>query len=308
MKSGLVGFKPTTVLVPRDAVVPISDRQDSVGPMARTVRDAAYVLTAIASNFNTSTHPTTKMIDYVKFTQTTDLKGLRVGVPREDINRAISLDKHRSKRKDGEKGYLEEYVLTTFEKALQKLSEMEATVVDNVQFRSQDEWNSLSSPMRGIPGSGPLEAEFKASLARWCSMLTANPHDIRSLDDLIDFTCRTHAVQEEYPKRDVGRLVNSQRSPGINAPIVQESLHALLRIAGDEGILSALHDYQVDVLVFPNISNISASSMAATAGFPVFALPLGHYPEGAPTYTSGVEGELVDIDKGIPYVFCIQHR
>ena len=306
-RNGIVGFKPTTALVPRDGVIPLSDRQDSVGPMARTVRDAAHVLTAIADpSVVDGSMRTTKVPDYLKFTEATDLTGLRIGVPREDIARAVLLIREKNGNTGEEKDHLD-HVLAIFSQALRKLAALGATVVDNVKFRSQGEWN-LIDPWP--PATVSLEAEFKASLARWCSMLINNPQGIRTVDDLIDFTCRTNAAQEEYPKRDVGRLLNAQKSPGVNAPVTQESLRRMLRCSGDEGILGALKDYKVDTLVFPHLANLAATAMAAGVGLPIFALPLGHYPKGTPTYMNGVADELREIDEGIPYVYLLNcsHR
>lgn len=86
----LVGIKPTVGLTSRSLVIPISEHQDTVGPMVRTVKDAAYVLQAIAGkdpydNY-TSAIPRTPLPDYVAACKLSGLKGKRIGVPRDYLD------------------------------------------------------------------------------------------------------------------------------------------------------------------------------------------------------------------------------
>ncbi|KAK7423034.1 hypothetical protein QQX98_001324 [Neonectria punicea] len=161
--------------------------------------------------------------------------------------------------------------MSDFEKALDQLRAAGAVIVDNVRFRSESEWD--------------------------CSELVENPHDIKSVHDIIEFT---HSEPKElYPERNVDRLVSSRDSPGVDAPVTQQALAKMLRISAQDGILGALSDYELDALVFPNDYG-RPSTFAARAGMPVLALPLGFYPDGTRTRKTKV-GDQIDIAPNVPY-------
>ncbi|KAI0506424.1 glutamyl-tRNA amidotransferase subunit A [Xylaria bambusicola] len=286
-KNSVVGFRTTTGLVPRDGVIPLSDRQDTVGPIARTVKDAVYILSVIAgpSDYDnvTSSFPFAQVPDYLAYCRDTNLTGIRLGVPRSSI---ASKDP---------------YVLETFERALQCLRNAGASVVDNVKFRSEHEWMDWDLSER----KRPLEAEFKASIERWCGALVKNPHNITNVADIIQFI--ESEPRELSSERDVGRLISSRDSPGIDAEVTQAALEKMLRCSGKDGILGALEDYNVDALVFPNEYNLP-STFAARAGMPVFALPLGFYPEGTQSQETEV-GHQVEVAPNVPFglLFTAEH-
>ncbi|KAI1368528.1 glutamyl-tRNA amidotransferase subunit A [Xylaria arbuscula] len=286
-KSSVVGFRTTTGLVPRDGVIPLSDRQDTVGPMARTVKDAAYLLSVIAgpSDYDdaTSSFAFSQIPDYLAHCRDTNLTGIRLGVPRSSI---ISNDP---------------FVLEIFERALQRLKSAGASIVDNVKFRSEAEWRDWDSSDR----KRPLEAEFKASIERWCKTLVSNPHNITNVADIIQFIERE--PRELYSERDIERLISSRDSPGIDAEVTKAALDKMLKCSGKDGILGALEDYDIDALVFPNEYNLP-STFAARAGMPVFALPLGFYPEGTQPQDTKV-GHQVEVAPNIPFglLFTAEH-
>lgn len=278
MKNNVVGFCPTTGLVSRDGVIPLSDRQDTVGPMTRTVKDVALILSVIAgpSKYDsaTETNPFADIPDYASACRRPDLAGIRLGVPRRAIASA------------------DQVIMSSFEEALKKLSEIGAAVIDNVEIPSQDEWDAWDPRER----KRALEAEFKSSINRWCGELTHNPENISGLDDLIQFV--QHHPKEACPRRNIERLLESQKSPGIDAPITQQALEKMLRCCADDGLLSALKQNNLDALVFPNIADLP-STCAARAGFPIFAVPLGFYPRGTEAKNTS-QGDQVDIAPNIP--------
>lgn len=94
-QNNLVGIKPTVGLTSRFLVIPISEHQDTIGPMARTVKDAAYLLQAIAGrdsrdNYTSAIPHPKNMPDYVAACQFDGLKGARVGIPSNVINLYIN--------------------------------------------------------------------------------------------------------------------------------------------------------------------------------------------------------------------------
>jgi amidase len=203
-----------------------------------------------------------------------DLSGLRIGVPRKSICAETP------------------YAQQTFDEALKTLSAAGATIVSDVKFRSEKEWDAWDASER----KRPLDAEFKASISRWCRDLVENPNNITSVEDIIQFIKAD--PREEYPERNVERLIGSKESPGIDAPVSRKALEKMLRCCGDDGILGALEDYKLDALVFLN-NRDRASIFAARAGLPIFALPLGFYPEGTRIKKSKW-GDLVDVAPNVP--------
>ena len=166
-------------------VIPISVRQDTVGPMARTVKDAAYMLSAISgkdSNDNwTSTQPFEQPPDYVKACNHSAFKGARLGVPRNGISPFLS--DHNAP------------VMAAFEEALEIITSAGAKVWDDANFASFD----IDAFQRN--SSVVLDTDFAAGIANYFAMLKDNPNNVRNLHDLAHFTrsdCR-----EEYPDRDV---------------------------------------------------------------------------------------------------------
>ena len=85
--NGLVGIKPTIGLVSRSGIIPISSSQDTAGPMARTVRDAAILLSALAGadprDSATSASAGKAATDYTKFLDPNGLRGARIGIARK---------------------------------------------------------------------------------------------------------------------------------------------------------------------------------------------------------------------------------
>ncbi|KAI1087071.1 glutamyl-tRNA amidotransferase subunit A [Rostrohypoxylon terebratum] len=277
-RSSVVGIRATTGLTPRDGVIPLSDRQDSVGPMTRTVKDAAYLLTAIAgpSKYDnaTSSIPFDKIPNYVESCQGkgTKLRGIRLGVP------YVSDDP---------------YIAKSFKSALKTLSKAGVTIVHGVKYRSEEEWDAWDESER----KKPMDAEFQSSIRRWCSELTENPQNITSVDDIIEFTKETK--EEEFPQRNIERFLGAQKSPGIDAPETQVALKKMLRCCGEDGILGALKDYKLDGLVFPNTPS-RTSTFAARIGLPIVAVPLGFYPKGTQTRQTDW-GNLTDVAANVPY-------
>ncbi|KAM7192659.1 putative amidase [Rhypophila sp. PSN 637] len=191
-RNNIVGIKPTVGLTSRDLVIPISEHQDTIGPMARTVKDAAYLLSAIAGvdpNDNyTSAIPTNLSIpllpDYVAACDANALSGARLGIPNNVLEAFASFDN----TSDPE--------TSAFLSTLSLFTDSGATIIQNADFTNLTAW--LSSEAEGKV----LNADFITNLASYLSKLTTNPNNITSLSDLSDFTKQTAPEMEEYPSRN----------------------------------------------------------------------------------------------------------
>lgn len=278
--NNVVGIKPTVGLTSRHLVVPISEHQDTVGPMAGSVKDAAYVLAAIAGrdpkdNY-TSAIPFDAVPDYVAACDPQALSGKRIGVPRHLIDPS---DEFRP-------------VVEAFDAALDTLRAANATVVDFVH----------------LPGAEPLfaggyegtvlRADFVTNIAGYLGRLRANPHGLGSLAALQSFT-RADA-REAWPERDTGVWESALALGHGNddgSGRFWGNLTAQRRLAGPLGITGALANHSLDALALPTAW---ASTLPAVLGSPVVSVPLGRFPDGTPVARNRF-GNLVARAPNVPF-------
>ena len=169
--SGVVGFKPTVSLVSRSGIIPISKTQDTAGPMARNITDAAILLSAMTgvdeddeatNSSNGNTHS-----DYSVFLKDGDLKGKRIGIEKTFLN--------------GHEG-----VVALYQKAINKLKDLGAEVIEI----------SLLTEMRSIGGASTmvLQSEFKAGVNAYLAKANAK---VKTLTEVIAFN-NENAAQANY--------------------------------------------------------------------------------------------------------------
>jgi len=260
--NGLVGIKPTVGLVSRSGIIPISAKQDTAGPMARSVADAAALLTVLAGydpdDPATAPLKTAPPPDYRKFLDSGALQGKRIGVVRKFA------------------GFDDEVDLV-FNQALQVLQAQGAIIVDPVELPNTDK---LAADEKTA-----LLYEFKDGLNRnLAARIGTSP---RSLAEVIAWD-KAHAAQEmPWFGQDV--LVDAQaRGPLTDAAYVQARDRAQ-RLAGREGIDAALAHDHLDALVAPTVGPAHLSDLIdgdhvlggdivappAIAGYPHITVPMG---------------------------------
>ncbi|KAF2117123.1 amidase signature domain-containing protein [Lophiotrema nucula] len=276
--NNLVGIKPTVGLTSRALVIPISERQDTVGPMARTVRDAAYLLQAIAGpdkadNWTSAQPFNDTLPDYVGACKLDALKGKRIGVPRNAIDGSVTTT-----------------VLTAFNAALTVLADAGAIIVENTNYTAYDQY--LRSNAEGIV----LDADFVANLAAYLAQLTYNPNNVTSLADVRAFT--QSFGPEEYPSRDTATWDESLALNFTNtSPEFWAAYQEDLYLGGAGGLLGALANYSLDAIVVP--TNV-ASGQSAIVGAPLVTVPLGAYPANT-TVLPNRRGTLNSTAPNIPF-------
>jgi amidase len=259
---GIVGVKPTVGLTSRSGVIPVSASQDSVGPIARTVRDAALVLAVIAGRdpADAATVRAPMGVDY--------LSGIDAGV--RDLRIGVA-------RTTGWGG--DSATDTLGEAALAALSSMGATVVDNANLPSAAELADCDEEITVFCH------EFKVGIEAY---LASRPDGSpRTLADLVDFN-RAHADVE---LRHFGQewFESALDTGGLAEPAYLAALDRCQRWGREDGIDAAVRDYAVDVLVAPTYppawpadltagdphTIASASTPAAVAGYPIVTVPVG---------------------------------
>ena len=279
--SNLVGIKPTVGLTSRSLVIPISQRQDTVGPMARTVKDAAYILQAIAGkdpNDNyTLAQPFDTPPDYVAACNFSALRGKRIGIPRNVIDPTQEPDNT---------------VIAAFNAAVETIKKAGATIVDNTNITSY----ALAQYNNGSNENIVLEADFVSDLPdSYLSKLSYNPNDVHDLADVSTFTHDFPA--EDYPDRDT-KVWDESLALGYNntSPLFWAAYQDNLEIAGPQGILGLLANYSLDALILPTGFS---PGLPALIGTPVVTVPLGFYPANE-TVVKNRRGTLVEVGPNIP--------
>lgn len=286
--NGLVGIKPTVGLVSRSGIIPISHSQDTAGPMCRTVRDAAVLLSVIAGadpRDATTRAGAAHVADYAKQCIPGGLKGARIGVVRKLFNAGPAVDK-------------------VMESALAALREAGAVLVDPV----------------GIPSLGKFEeAEFevllyesRAGIDAYLATLGPDaPH--RTLEDLIRFNEENREREMPYFGQEI--FLQAQKKGPLTSPAYLKALAACRRLTRSQGIDRALAAHRLDALVAPTggpawLTDLvngdhfmgGSSSLAAVAGYPSITVPAGEIfglPVGL-SFIGGAwsEGKLVRLAYG----------
>jgi len=263
-ENGVVGIKPTVGLVSRAGVVPISHTQDTVGPHARTVADAAAVLGALVGV--DSRDPATAASagkfhrDYTQFLDPNGVNGVRIGVAREY------------------EGVGSPHTDAVFEDALSALHGAGAILVD-VSFPHLSEINSGGSEFT------VLLNDFKHDLNAYLSTRSGVP--ITSLADAIAFN-NAHAAQEmPFFAQEIFDLAQTF-SGDLTDPAYLTALARDKVIGGSEGIDAILATNNVQAIVAPtdtpawptDLINsdhfiFGSSSAAAIVGYPIIVVPMG---------------------------------
>jgi len=256
--NGLVGIKPTIGLVSRRGIIPISAVQDTAGPMARTVADAAMLLAALAaldeSDPASGTAAGRISPDYQSLYGNA-LKGKRLGVLRQATGYHPDVD-------------------SAFDKALQVIKSQGAELVD-VKIGGYDAWSG--------PEMDALLYEFKDGLNQYLKA-SGSPHS--SLEAVIAFN-KAHA-EKVMPYFGQELFERAQAKGPLTDPAYRKAREAALRLAGPEGLLAALKREKLDAVIAPSMSPAwptdhvlgdhfvgAGYSMAAIAGTPSLTVPIG---------------------------------
>jgi amidase len=282
--NGLVGIKPTVGLVSRSGIIPISASQDTAGPMARTVKDAAALLTVLAG-YDPSDPATAPLkdrapLDYSSFLDANSLSGVRIGVMRHTAG-------------------FHEKVDAVFEKALAALRAKGAVIVDPVEVQDTEKLDADEQLV--------LQYEFKDGLNRY--LQTRQGSGPRALAELIAYN-EAHATTE-MPYFGQELFIKSNARGDLTDPKYIEAHDRNKRLAGPEGIDAALAKDHLDVLVGPTMGAAwttdlvngdhflggGVSSLPAIAGYPHITVPMGDV-SGLPVGLSFVgaawsEGKLI---------------
>jgi amidase len=260
--NGLVGIKPTVGLVSRAGIIPISHSQDTAGPMTRTVRDAAILLSAMAGIDEEDEAAQNKerkaYSDYTKFLDATGLKGARIGVLRKYFGFLPSVDK-------------------VIESSLEILKQNDAILVDPIIIDSLGNFDNSEGTV--------LFYELKADMAAYLKHRGPNT-PFHTLKDLIDFNNKHADKEMPYFNQELF-LQGEEKGPLTDKEYI-DALEKNHRLTREEGIDAVMNKYNLDAIVSPTDSPAwmtdlvdgdhflgGSSQLAAVAGYPHITVPAG---------------------------------
>jgi amidase len=262
--NSVVGIKPTLGLVSRSGIVPISHSQDTAGPMARSVADAAALLGVLAGvdprDSATAASRGRAQVDYTRFLDPNGLRGARIGVARE---RLFGYDPHADR---------------VIEAAIGEMRRLGAVIVDpanlpNVGTYDGDEFTVLLY-------------DFKADLNAYLAS-RGSTTQVHTLADVIAYNERDKAREMPFFGQELMHMAQ-EKGPLTDKAYVDARAKSL-RLAGRDGIDAAMTAHRLDAIVAPTGSipwPIDAllgdhglggsSTAAAVAGYPNITVPAGY--------------------------------
>jgi amidase len=261
--NGLVGIKPTIGLVSRMGIVPIAHSQDTAGPMARTVADAAAVLAAISGTDSgdpaTRDSDTKRTRDYTKVLDAGGLAGARLGVVRQKLmGYSAATD-------------------AVMEAAIADLRRLGAVIVDPANVPTIGAFDDSELTV--------LLFEFKADLSKYLAWLGPQA-PVHSLKDVIAFNDAHRDTEMPYFGQDL-MLRAEEKGPLTDAQYraALEKNHRLSQREGIDAVMTKLH---LDALIAPtggppwltdlvngDYATNGSSTIAAVAGYPHITVPAG---------------------------------
>ncbi|MFZ0472928.1 MAG: amidase [Bacteroidales bacterium] len=258
--NGIVGIKPTVGLLSRSGIVPISFTQDTPGPMARTVRDAAIMLGTMTgidtADSKTAASEGRMLNDYTPFLKEDGLMGKRIGWYTSERGQNFKVD-------------------TLMQKAVDYIRSRGAEVIEVEDIYSR-EVESLSFQV--------LLWEFKDGLNKYFASL-GDAAPVKNVEELIEFNKGDETELRYY---DQQLLLEAQKKGNVESKEFQDILSKMNRLVREEGIDKVMTENKLDAFMAPTGSPawktdlingdafvLSSSSPAAIAGYPNISVPMG---------------------------------
>ena len=247
--NGLVGIKPTVGLVGRSGIIPISASQDTAGPMARTVRDAALLLNVLAA-IAPKTHP-----DYTQSLDPTGMRGARLGIVRRSFGFNAAVDK-------------------LMEQSIAAMKSAGAEIIDPVEIPPD---GKISEPENEV-----LLYEFKAGLNAY---LKARGRT-ETLAGLIAFNEKNRTRELDHFGQEL--FLKAEKKGPLTDAVYRKARAECIRLTRTEGIDAACSKNRLQALIAPtscvawltdyingDSGNGGCSTPAAVAGYPHVTVPAG---------------------------------
>jgi amidase len=295
--NGIVGFKPTLGLWSRSGIIPIAHSQDTAGPMARNVADAAIILGLLAGidpKDATNAGSAGKIQpDYTRYLDTGGLSEARIGVARNFFGFNDQVDR-------------------LMEEAIAIMRNKGAEIIDPANIETGKEIEQCEFDV--------LLYEFKTDLNRYLSATSPGNRN-RSLKDLIAFNDLNQDKEMPWFGQEI--FIMAEAKGSLTDKAYLDALEKLKKLAGKDGIDATLRKSRLDAIIAPtggpawntdwlNGDHFTggSSSPAACAGYPAITLPAGHI-HGLPigiTFMGTAWSEPVLIKLAFAFEQATMHR
>ncbi len=293
--NGIVGIKPTVGLLSRRGIIPISYTQDTPGPMARTVEDAAICLGALTGidqqDPKTIESDGKFLTDYSTSLKKDGLMGKRIGLIKNSGGFSAKVD-------------------DLMRQAIKEITAQGATVIE------------VEAPRGSAYEDASYEVmlyEFKDGLNKYFNGL-GNNAPVKSINELIEFN-KSDEIELRY--FDQAILEQADKKGGLSSPDYKKSLDKMQKATRKNGIDSLMNSNRLDALIAPTGSPAwktdlllgdhyigGSSSLAAISGYPAISVPLG-FVENLPvgiTFFGRAWSEPLLIEIAYGYEQATKHR
>jgi amidase len=256
--NGIVGIKPTVGLVSRSGIIPISASQDTAGPMARTVREAAIllrVLSGVDPEDPATTDARHGQLDYTRTLDAKGLRGARLGIARKSFGFNADVDK-------------------LMEDCIAHMRREGAEIIDPVELPPDSKIGEQEQEV--------LLYEFKAGLNSYLKRRGRK----ETLADLIEFNQRESSREMPYFKQEL--FEQAQKKGPLTETAYLNARGECLRLTRTDGIDAAFAKHRLDALVAPtsclawltdwingDAATGGCSTPPAVAGCPHITVPAG---------------------------------
>lgn len=253
--NGLAGIKPTVGLVSRSGIIPISHSQDTAGPMCRTLRDAAILLSALTGadpqDQATPASAGKAQANYEQYCDPNGLKGARIGVARKFFGFSDAVD-------------------ALMEQSIDVMRKQGAVIVDPADISTLGKFDDSEMTV--------FMFELKADLNAYLAGLGPSA-PVKTLKDIIEFNDRNRQKEMPYFGQDL--FLKSQAKGALTEKEYLDAVAKNHQLARTEGIDAVMDKYKLDALVAPTggpawITDLitgdhfggGSSNAAAVAGYP----------------------------------------
>ena len=262
--NGIVGIKPTVGLISRSGIIPISFTQDTPGPMARTVRDAAIflgILVGVDSTDEKTLESRGKFYsDYTEFLKEDGLKGKRIGLYKSPLGKNYKVDTLMYKAVDFMKSHGVEII---------EIDEISTGRVGNYSFEI-------------------MLYEYKDGLNKYFQSLGSDA-PVKSIEEVIAFN-KSDSIELNYFNQKY--LEMAQEKGDLTSEKYVEALAKMMKGSREEGIDRVMNLHNLDAIIAPtggpawktdlingDSYHLGSSSPAARAGYPNITVPMGYVDE-----------------------------
>jgi amidase len=261
--NSIVGIKPTLGLVSRSGIIPIAHSQDTAGPMARTVSDAAILLGALTGvdplDVATRSSRGKAHTDYTKFLDREGMRGARIGVARKFFGFNDKVDKLMSD-------------------AIEQMKRLGAIIIDPADIATAGKFDDSEYEV--------LLYEFKADLNAYLARLGPRA-PARTLKELIDFNERNRDKEMPYFGQEI--FIKAEEKGPLTSRAYRLALSKNHRLSRTEGIDATMSKHRLEAIIGPtggppwptdlvNGDHFTggSSTPAAVAGYPSITVPAGY--------------------------------